>query len=158
VRMTRGNRRPPWRAARGEAGFTLIEITVATALFALLVFTMAEYYPYAALNAQLGRSLSFATRLGQMQMEEIRTKTFDHVNNNAPNASTAAECTANNTFMQAGVTYTVTSQCLPCNNDATGPCNNSANLVKATVTVTWVEPATQGQRSITLFTLRHNVF
>jgi len=156
--MTRGGRRPSRRTARGEAGFTLIEITVATALFGVLVFTLAEFYPFAALNGQLGRSLSFATRLAQLQMEEIRTKTFDYINNNSPNNSTEPECTVNTQYSQATVTFTVTSVCVPCINDSTGPCLNSANLIKATVTVTWVEAATQSRRSITLFTLRHNVF
>ena len=139
-----------------EAGFSLIELVVATFLFILLVSVAATFYPHAALQGQFGQHLTFATLLAQEQVEEIKTKTFSFV--------TQTNFTGSSAFTNAGIPYTRTVTITLCTATTTAPCPNpitaatSPNATLVTVTVTWQEPSTNSSKTYSITTAVQNYF
>ncbi len=169
--------RPPVPAA--VAGFTLIEITIAVAMFAFLAFTTAEYYPLAGLNAQAGRNTSFAARFAQECIEDMKLKSFTYLTPVSGTANTLCLNTNQGgsvgtnqiTASAANVVYTLTISATNCQGVASNPCNyptasgnGNPSLTIVTVVVTWTEPASPGSlttpltRTYTVITMRHNFF
>lgn len=160
------------------AGFTLIEITIAVAMFAFLAFTTAEYYPLAGLNAQAGRNTSFAARWAQECIEDMKLKSFTYL---TPISGTNATLCLNTnqgggnsntiTASAANVVYTLQVSATNCTGVSSNPCNyptasgtGNPSLTIVTVIVTWTEPASPGAgstpltRTYTVITMRHNFF
>ncbi|HLW48949.1 MAG TPA: prepilin-type N-terminal cleavage/methylation domain-containing protein [bacterium] len=149
---------PPRRAAAGwgEAGFTLVELTVSVLLLALLAMVMGLYYPAASSNSAFGRNVTYATLLAQQQMEEVKTKTFTYV--------TPTNYTGGATFTQWGVNFARNVTVTRCAVTTTVPCPNpvtatqSPNLTIVAVTVSWQEPSSRLPKAVTLTTMVQNYF
>ncbi len=154
--MNAGLPRVPRPARDGEAGFTLVELTVSVLLLALLAMVMGLYYPNASSNSAFGRNLTYATLLGQEQMEEIKAKTFSFV--------TPTNYTTPTTFTQWGVNFTRSVTVTLCAVTVTAPCPNpitattSPNLTIVAVTVSWQEPSSNLPKAVTLTTVVQNYF
>ena len=169
----------------GVAGFTLIEITIAAALFAFVAFVTAEYYPLAGLNAQAGRNTSFAARFAQECIEDMKPKSPTYLNVTASNPNpylclntnqgnfNAGNVPSNQiTATAANVQYTLSISATSCAGVNTTPCNfptatgaGNPSLTLITVVVTWTEPSNPGggggpllTRTYTVITMRHNFF
>lgn len=142
--------------ARGEAGFSLIELTVSLFLLILLAMVMATYYPNASSGGAFGRDLTFATLLAQQQMEEIKTKTFSFV---TPTNFVTATVSS-----QWGITFTRRVVVTMCNATTTAPCpspitsTQSPNLAIVSVTVSWQEQYQNLPKAVTLTTVVQNYF
>lgn len=140
----------------GEYGFTLIELTVSVLLLALLAMVMGLYYPNASSSSGFGRNLTYATLLGQQQMEELKNKTFSYV--------TPTNYVTNTTFTQWGVTFTRSVTVTRCAVTTTAPCpspitaTQSPNLTIVAVTVSWQEASSNLPKAVTLTTVVQNYF
>jgi prepilin-type N-terminal cleavage/methylation domain-containing protein len=146
----------PEQGRCGEAGFTLIELTVSVLLLALLAMVLGLYYPNASSKSAFGRNLTYATLLAQQQMEDIKSKTFSYV--------TPTNYTGGATFTQWGVNFTRSVAMTRCAITTTAPCPNpiggaqSPNLTIVAVTVSWQEPSSNLPRTVTLTTMVQNYF
>lgn len=153
----RARGREPERPARdGEAGFTLVELTVSVLLLALLAMVMGLYYPNASSNSGFGRNLTYATLLAQQQMEAVKTKTFSYV--------TPTNYTGSTVSTQWGVNFTTSVTVTLCATTTTAPCPNpitatqSPDLTIVAVTVSWWEPSSNLAKAVTLTTMAENYF
>jgi prepilin-type N-terminal cleavage/methylation domain-containing protein len=144
------------RARNGEAGFTLIELTVSLLLLAGLAMVLGFFYPAASASGGFGRNLTYATLLAQQQLEEVKTKTFSYV--------TPTNYTGSTTFTQWGVNFTRTVTVTRCAVTTTAPCpspitsTESPNLTIVAVTVSWQERSSALPQAVTLTTIVQNYF
>jgi len=63
-------------ASIGNRGLTLIEVVVATAIFAAVVFTLTGFYLTASSRGAEGRGETTAAFLAQQRMELLRSKAY----------------------------------------------------------------------------------
>jgi prepilin-type N-terminal cleavage/methylation domain-containing protein len=60
----------------GRGGVTLIEVVVATAIFALVVFVLSGFYLTASSRGYLGRTETGAALVAQQRVEVLRAKAY----------------------------------------------------------------------------------
>lgn len=154
---------------RNEAGFTLIEILIATFILTVGILGVTGMFITSIKANQLGRSVTAANRLAQNLMEQVKTQTFSNavadmctntgiVNCSSTNSATTQTCGApapgntltrsrTGTFQQAvtglnTITYNVLLQDVQDSPDC--------GLCTTTVTVTWND--TYGPHTTTVVT------
>lgn len=124
---------------RDSRGMTLIEVVVATAIFALVVFALTGFYLIASSRGAEGRGETQATFLAQQRMELLRGKAYTSLGG-FDGTETVDELGA----PTAGGKFTRTTV-------ITTPYLGTARLTKIDVTVSWTEFDQPG--TITLISL-----
>ena len=64
-----------------EAGFTIIEVLIGISIFAIGLLAIARMQMLSVRNTAVGNMTSQATMLANQRMEEIKTMTFDDLDN-----------------------------------------------------------------------------
>jgi type II secretory pathway pseudopilin PulG len=65
-----------YKSSRSQAGFSLVETLVATAMLAVSLVALAELFGIAAKSNATARNSSFATTLAQQKLEQLRGLTW----------------------------------------------------------------------------------
>lgn len=124
---------------RRDEGFTLVEVLVATGIFAIAVFAITGFYLTAASHGLIGRSETAGALLAEQRIEFLRSKSYGSL------AGFAATETVDELGTPTpGGRYTRVTA-------VTTPYLGTSRLTKLDVTVSWVD---QDQaRTITLTTV-----
>ncbi len=136
-----------------ERGFSLIEIVVATVVFAVVVVVIGSYFPTAALSGRIGRNVTIAASLAQQKVEQVRAQGFSYV--------AAGNADGTESIDQGGVTFTrTTTTCVP-PSSSSGSCGSlpaecaggagvsDSKLAKVCVQVTWTDQGFTAARTVT---------
>jgi len=81
------------RSSAAQAGFSLIEVLVATALLATGVLTMAGMFGLATQSNLAGRSNTFATVLAEQKLEQLRSLAWGFDIDNLPVSDQSTDTT-----------------------------------------------------------------
>jgi prepilin-type N-terminal cleavage/methylation domain-containing protein len=73
----------PRRISQG--GFTLIEVLIGISIFAIGMLAVARMQMHSVRNTTVGNITSQATMLANQKMEEVKTLSFDDLNNEVEN-------------------------------------------------------------------------
>jgi prepilin-type N-terminal cleavage/methylation domain-containing protein len=87
---------------RGDRGFTLIEVLVATAIFAVALLGLAIGATTVIRNNQISYFTTIATNLAQDKLEELKAKTVASL----PSCPSYATTGCSNTSTAGGLTFT----------------------------------------------------
>jgi prepilin-type N-terminal cleavage/methylation domain-containing protein len=115
---------------REARGLTLIEVIVATAVFALVVFIVTGFYVTASSQGVIGRGLTTGTLLAQQRIESLRGRGYT-----ALTAGTTVETVDELGAADPAGRYTRTTV-------VTKPAAAGAGLAELDVTVSWLEGGT----------------
>ena len=77
--------------SKGAAGFSLLEVTIATAIVAGALVTLGQMAAIAIANNHAARHLTFATVLAEQKMEQLRGLTWGFDNLGRPVSDTTAD-------------------------------------------------------------------
>lgn len=124
---------------RDSRGLTLIEVVVATTVFALVVFVVTAFYFTASSQGLAGRGVTTGVLLAQQRMEMLRARSYA-----ALAGGTTVETVDELGASSPAGRYTRTTV-------VTKPAPAGASLAQIDVTVAWAEGA--ATRSVTLSTL-----
>lgn len=81
------------RSSSGQAGFSLIEVLVATAIMATGVLTMAGMFGLATKSNLSGRSNTYATVLAEQKLEQLRSLAWGFDIDNLPVSDQSTDTT-----------------------------------------------------------------
>lgn len=126
-------------SVRDARGLTLIEVVVATAVFALVVFVVTAFYFTASSQGAAGRGVTTGVLLAQQRMETLRSRSYG-----ALVSGTTTETVDELGAASPAGRYTRTTV-------VTKPAPAGAGLAQVDVTVAWLEGTVT--RSVTLTTL-----
>lgn len=112
---------------RNERGLTLIEVVVATAIFAVVVFALTGFYLTASSRGAEGRGETQGVFLAQQRMEALRSKAYSSLSGFAGTdvVDELGSVTAGGKFTRTTVITT--------------PYLGTTRLTKIDVTVSWTE-------------------
>jgi hypothetical protein len=81
------------RSSTGEAGFSLVEVLVATIIMATGVLTMAGLFGLATRSNLAGRANTYATILAEQKLEQLRGLSWGFDTQNLPVSDTSTDTT-----------------------------------------------------------------
>lgn len=77
----------PTRRRKGEAGFTLVEVLVATAIAAIGFLGLAATYVTSLRATVVGRNVSIATNLAAEALETMRRRPYEEIATSSPTST-----------------------------------------------------------------------
>ena len=117
-------RTPKTRAANGEAGFTLLETSIAMVVMMVGALASTSLFVYSVQNNVGGSERALSMAVAQQQLEQIRSVSFED--------TTLTAGTSDFTVTTGGRTYNVQRVVADQNNSD----NTPKNLKRITITVT----------------------
>jgi prepilin-type N-terminal cleavage/methylation domain-containing protein len=129
-------------ADRADSGFTLIEVLIATAIFAIGIMAVASMQVWASLQNRSSTEITEASALASGQMEELMLRPFDH----ADLAAGVHQLNSGKYAMQWVVTES----------DLDGDGANDSKTVALTVSYFRVHSNASSQRQVSMFFIKPN--